>query len=87
MGCLFLAGHNTQWWKGSTGVRVVGELFEEGDLNALDLMTQLHGRTELQLQMLLNGRQRQQHQRLAVDLLHASQSQRGSQRTDTPTDR
>jgi len=42
-------------------------------------MTEFDRWTQFQLQMLLNGRQRQQHQRLAVDLLqstnHSTQSQ------------
>jgi len=53
----------------SARLRVVGELFKEGDLNALDLVAEFDSRTEFQLEMLLDRRQRQQHQWLAVDLL------------------
>lgn len=48
----------------------LGELLVEGDLDALDLVTQLDSGSQLQVHALLDGGQRQQQQRLAVDVLH-----------------
>lgn len=48
----------------------VGVLFVEGDLDALDLVTQLDGGAELQVHALLHGGQSEQQQRLTVDVLH-----------------
>lgn len=54
-----------------------GELLVEGHLDALDLVTQLDGRSQLQVHALLDGGQRQQQQRLAVDVLCAGRQTQG----------
>lgn len=47
----------------------VGELSVKGHLDALDLVTQFDGRAQFQVHALLHGGQREQKQRLTVDVL------------------
>lgn len=54
-----------------------GELLVEGHLDALDLVTQLDGGAQLQVHALLDGGQREQQQRLAVNVLHTGRQTAG----------
>lgn len=66
-------------------LRSVGILSVKGNLDALDLVTEFDGRTELQLHALLHGGQSQQQQGLAVDVLSRNRDTGDELKWKTPS--